>query len=177
MTRFAFGVVVGVLLVPAVVYVYLNSGRAPAAASDPPMPFEKQITRKALHARMDNEIPTHSPIEVSEVAYLAGVRVYRANCAMCHGLPGQRPPVIAKGMFPPAPQLLEKDEMVTDDPPGETFWKAKNGIRLTGMPGFKRSLSTDEMWQVSLLLANADKLPPAVQQALAAPISRATSAK
>ncbi len=169
MKSFLIGVVVGVLLVPAAVYWYLNSGRAPAAAMDPPMPFEKQIAGRALHAKIDKEMPTSVPLDANEATYLAGARVYRANCAMCHGLPNQAPPLVAKGMFPPAPQLLEKDQMVTDDPPGETFWKVKNGIRLTGMPSFARALSADEMWQVSLLLANADKLPPSVQQLLAAP--------
>ena len=47
---------------------------------------------------------------------------------------------------------------MTDDEPGETYWKVANGIRLTGMPGFNQQLSTTEMWQVSLLLAHADKL-------------------
>jgi hypothetical protein len=37
-----------------------------------------------------------------------------------------------------------------------------NGIRLTGMPSYKGVLTDTEIWQVSLLLANADKpLPPA----------------
>jgi mono/diheme cytochrome c family protein len=37
-----------------------------------------------------------------------------------------------------------------------------NGIRLTGMPSFKDVLTDTQMWQVSQLLANADKpLPPA----------------
>jgi hypothetical protein len=37
-----------------------------------------------------------------------------------------------------------------------------NGIRLTGMPSYKEVLTDTQMWQVSLLLANADKpLPPA----------------
>jgi len=50
---------------------------------------------------------------------------------------------------------------VSDDPPGETYWKVANGIRLTGMPSYKPQLSDTEMWQVSQLLANADKpLPP-----------------
>ena len=51
---------------------------------------------------------------------------------------------------------------VTDDPPGETYWKVANGIRLPGMPSYKGVLTDTEMWQVSLLLAIADKpLPPA----------------
>lgn len=70
-------------------------------------------------------------------------------------------------MFPGAPQLLEKHRNssvvgVSDDPPGETYWKVANGLRLTGMPSFNKILSENEMWQVTLLLANADKpLPPA----------------
>jgi len=75
---------------------------------------------------------------------------------------------------------------VTDDPPGETYWKVANGIRLTGMPAFKDVLSDTQMWQVSLLLANADKpLPPAAiailngtpQQAAPAPAPAAPAAK
>ena len=51
---------------------------------------------------------------------------------------------------------------VSDDQPGETYWKVANGIRLTGMPRYKELLTETQMWQVSLLLANADKpLPPA----------------
>jgi thiosulfate dehydrogenase len=62
-------------------------------------------------------------------------------------------------MFPRAPQLFTADDTVTDDPPGVTFWKVKNGIRLTGMPGFKDAFTDQQAWQVSALLARADKLP------------------
>ena len=37
---------------------------------------------------------------------------------------------------------------------------------MTGMPGFDKTLSTTQMWQVSLLVANADKLPKAAQDVL-----------
>jgi hypothetical protein len=57
---------------------------------------------------------------------------------------------------------------VTDDPPGETYWKVSGGIRMTGMPGFDKSLSTTQMWQVSLLCANADKVSAAVKSSLVA---------
>ena len=73
-------------------------------------------------------------------------------------------------MFPQPPQFFE-GHGVTDDPPGETYWKAKNGIRLTGMPGYGSSLSDQQLWQVSLLLAHADKLPASVQTALSTSLS------
>ena len=65
-------------------------------------------------------------------------------------------------MFPKPPHLL-KGKGVTDDPPGETYWKVAHGIRLSAMPSYRKSLTEEQMWQVSLLLANADKLPPEVE--------------
>lgn len=120
----------------------------------------------ALNARIQKEAPKSVPIEANEQSYTAGAHVYRTNCAICHGLPGQQAPATSKGMFPRPPQLF-KGHGVTDDPPGETYWKVANGIRLTGMPAYTGSLSETEMWQVSLLLANADKLPAKVRADLA----------
>jgi thiosulfate dehydrogenase len=117
------------------------------------------------------------PTQVDGAGFLSGPPLYRQDCAMCHGLLKQPAPVVAKGMFPSPPQLFQPDQMVTDDPAGETFWKAKNGIRLTGMPGFGASLSDEQMWQVSVLLANADKLPASVEQVLAAPPAPASQPK
>jgi len=68
-------------------------------------------------------------------------------------------------MFPKPPQLF-RGKGVTDDEPGETYWKVANGIRLTGMPGFGATLKDDQLWQVSLVLAHADKLPESVRNRL-----------
>ena len=99
---------------------------------------------------------------------MAGAQLYRNDCAVCHGLPGQKQTPVAAGMFPKPPQLFN-GHGVTDDPPGETYWKVANGIRLTGMPAYKQSVSEQQLWQVSLMLANADKLPDAAKQELAKP--------
>ncbi len=55
---------------------------------------------------------------------------------------------------------------ITEAPPGETFRKVANGIRLTGVPGFNQSLSETQIGQISLMLANADKLPSTVTAVL-----------
>ena len=55
---------------------------------------------------------------------------------------------------------------VTENFVGETYWKVENGIRLTGMPGFRETLSPDQMWEVTLLVWQADKLPPSVLEIL-----------
>ena len=119
----------------------------------------------ALHARIEKEMPKTVPIEPTEANLLAGATIYQQQCAVCHGLPGQSRTAIAQGMFPHPPQLFH-GRGVTDDEPGETYWKVANGIRLTGMPGFRSTLKDDQLWQVSLLLAKANELPPSVKSAL-----------
>lgn len=169
MGKFIVGVIIGLLLVPAGFYLYVRSGYAPVATSAPPMPFEEFFAKTALYATLKREAPKTKTTAASEGELLAGVQVYRHHCGLCHGLPGKPASGIAEGEFPPPPQLFEPDHMVTDDPAGVTFWKVKHGIRLTGMPGFHASLTDEQIWNVSLLLANADKLPTNVSQALVAP--------
>jgi thiosulfate dehydrogenase len=162
------GFILCLLVMFAGVYFYFSTGHAPVAVTDGPMPMEEKFAHMALDARIGKEsAKLQPPMPADEKAYLAGADVYKDHCAVCHGIPGRDKTGIAAGMFPPPPQLF-KGTGVTDDPPSETYWKAKNGIRLTGMPGFKDHLSDTELWQVSLLLANADKIPDSVKQALAA---------
>ncbi len=163
---FAIGILMGVLLVVAGAWFYFTTGWAPVAVTDPPMLFEKKLAHGALNARIGKDPHTDPPpVPVTEATYLAGADVYKQNCAVCHGLPGEPQSAIAKGMFPKPPELFHGTG-VTDDPAWETYWKAKNGIRLTGMPSFKGSLDDTQIWQVTVLLANADKISPAVKAAL-----------
>jgi len=160
------GVILGAILTAASVYFYFATGAAPVATSATPMPFERMLAHKALDARIDKELPRKVPMAADETNLVAGAQIYRDHCAVCHGLPGQPESAIAAGEYPHPPKLMEGTG-VTDDEPGESYWKVANGIRLTGMPGFGRRLSETQMWQVSLLVASADKLPPAVKTILA----------
>jgi len=174
LVKFIVGFVLGLVAVPLGLYWYFANGNAPVATAAAPMPFEKMLARKALQAAIEREMPKNVPIQGDEANFTAGAQVYRDNCAVCHGLPSQPRTAVAMGMFPVPPALLE-GKGVTDDPAGETYWKVANGIRMTGMPGFKQSLSDTEMWQVSVLLAQADKLPVSVKQSLAAPLAPVVS--
>jgi len=165
MKTLLLGLILGVSVVCAGAYLYFSLGYAPVATSAPPMPFEERMAKMALHARIAKEAPSGVPVPADELNLIASAQLYREHCAVCHGVKGQSETAIAKGMFPKPPQLFQ-EHGVTDDPVGETYWVAKNGIRLTGMPGFDASLSEQQLWQVSLLLAHADKLPPNAQKAL-----------
>ena len=168
MKAFIAGLIIGPLLVAFGVYFYFTSGRAPAAVEDKPLPFEKKLANGALDAHVEKEAPKSAPIAADESTYLAGAQVYVRHCGICHGNPDMEQAPMPKGMFPKPPHLF-KGKGVTDDSVGETYWKVANGIRLTGMPEFKHILNDTEMWQVSLLLANADKISDAVKQQLKPP--------
>jgi len=165
MKGFVIGVLIGVLLLAGSVYYYFVSGMAPAAVADPPMMMERKMANRSLDAHIDKANVPAPPIQPSEDNYVAAAKLYKDNCAGCHGLPNQPAPAIAGNFFPDA-TLMFKSKGVTDDPPQVSYWKVKNGIRLTGMPTFKGILDDTQMWQLALLVANADKLPDSAKKIL-----------
>jgi thiosulfate dehydrogenase len=161
--KVVLGFLLGIVAVVAAGFLYLKFGPLPVAVADAPFPMEKQIVKLPMNARIEVE-KKDAPFGTGEDVFEGGARVYRAQCASCHGTPGHDVG-FAKTMYPAAPQLWKKHARgnvvgVSDDEPGETYWKVANGLRLTGMPAFRHVLSDTEMWQVSLLLKNADKEMP-----------------
>jgi thiosulfate dehydrogenase len=159
---FVLGIVVTLVVLAAAGYLFVKTGGISMDTTAPPFPLEKTVAGMALRASMGRAADQKNPLPFNDDTMLAGARKYKQNCAVCHGIPGQPPTVIAKGMFPDPPQLFEKKDMITDDPEGETFWKVTHGIRLSGMPGFQSTLSDTERWQLTTLVAHADRLSPAV---------------
>ena len=165
------GFLLGVAAVVVGIAGYLYFGALPVATSDKPFPFEKELVHVPLKARIAGEMK-QPPFGIGEDVYEGGAKVYHAQCASCHGTPGHDV-AFARHMYPSAPQLWKKHAQgsvvgVSDDEPGETYWKVANGIRLSGMPAYAHVLTDTEMWQVTLLLKNADQqLPDPVMKILA----------
>jgi mono/diheme cytochrome c family protein len=162
------GIILGFILVGVGAYFYFASGQAPVATNSPEMPFERKMAKLALHAYLGKVPHANPPVAADEADLLAGAKLYKENCAVCHGLPGEPHNAIGNGMFP-KPPLLFRGVGVTDDETWESYTKISGGIRMTGMPGFKDRLSDTQLWQVSVLVKNADKLPPSLKAELAPP--------
>jgi mono/diheme cytochrome c family protein len=169
------GFVLGILVCTGAAYYYFASGMAPVAVSDPLMPFEKRMANMALKAHIEKQHIGQPSIPADEANLQAGAEVYKQNCAVCHGLPGH--PVDYVNMMFPKPTELFKGKGVTNNPPSESYWKAVNGIRLSGMPSFKNKLSDKQLWQVSLLVAHANDAPESVKNVLLVPIQNQPSSK
>jgi mono/diheme cytochrome c family protein len=161
---FVLAFVLGLIAFPLAAYVYFVFGKPPVAVADKPFPLEDRIVRVPMNARIEREMPKSAPIEPTDENLNAGAGIYEDKCEICHGIAGE-PSSIGGKMFPQAPQLWAKHKNgavgVSDDPVGETYWKVRNGIRLTGMPAYGKALTETQMWQVSLLLSRADKPLPA----------------
>lgn len=168
------GFVLGVAAVAGLVFCYFAAGMAPAATADPPMPFEKKLANMALDAHIEKQHTAESPVSPDEATFLAGARVYKQHCSSCHGLPGHEPSDYATTMYPKPTQLF-LGKGVTDDPVSESYWKAANGIRLSGMPAFRTKVNDIQLWQVSQLVAHANEISESVKSILVSDTTDAPS--
>ena len=170
MGRVLFGVAVGLVLGPCLVLAWFQWGNPPVAVGDKPLPLEKLIVSVPMDARISREIVKTPPIQPTEKNLIAGAEIFEEQCASCHGSRGNSS-YFGYEMYPKAPQLWDEDRNgkgvgVSGHPAGEIYWKVSQGIRLTGMPAFHDILTEKQIWQVSLLLANANKPLPRQAAAL-----------
>jgi thiosulfate dehydrogenase len=173
---FIFGVVTTLVVAFAIAYVGVVEGLLiPANADAKPSSMERWMASRSLRATIGREMPSQpNPVAATDVNYDAGIKLYAQNCAACHGAADGHPSTIAIGLYQHAPQLGQHG--VEDDPEGETYWKIKHGIRLTGMPSYTKTLSEDQIWTLALFLKHMDKLPPepnALWHALKNPVALA----
>jgi mono/diheme cytochrome c family protein len=98
-----------------------------------------------------------NPTPESPESVKTGAQHFQHHCQICHGLDGHKTGVpFADKMSPPVVDLGEKDVQQYTD--GQLKWIIENGIRFTGMPGWKGILEEEEMWYIVRYMRN---LPPA----------------
>ena len=161
---FILGIVVSIVIAIAGAYLFVTRGALPAGQDVKPGALETWAAKTSLRAAMKREAQgLKSPLPPTDDNLAAGVALYVAHCQVCHGGPDGVAPPIAGGLTPNAPPLAK--EGVEDDPEGTIHWKIAHGIRFTGMPAFRQTLSDREIWQMALFLKRMDKLPPGLRQA------------
>ena len=137
----------------------------PANADATPTWLETWAAGTSLEATLRREAQDTNPVTLTDDNLIAAIKLYGQHCAICHGTAKGDPSAspVAKGLYPRPPQLAS--EGVEDDPEGFSFWKIKHGIRWTGMPSWKGTLTDQQIWRLALFLKHMDKLPPAAEQA------------
>lgn len=163
MRKFIAGFAVAIVLVLLAGFLYVRLGFFDPRADIAVGSLESKIAMPSLDAAIDRRAPeSKNPVEPTEANLTAGIKVYQANCASCHGDVGHPHGALAESLYPRAPQFIED---APDMPENQNYYIIAHGIRLSGMPAWKQVLSEQEMWQVTTLLSHMDKLPAQVSDA------------
>jgi mono/diheme cytochrome c family protein len=101
-----------------------------------------------------------SSLAASEETLLAGMKIYRTNCAGCHGDFGQPSTWGSKAFYPRVPQFPDAPPTLR---PEEMFLIVRNGVRYSGMGAWKDLMSEEDTWRVVLFLNSLQSLPPSVR--------------
>src|SRR5258708_13177472 len=157
---FFLGIIVGIIALIAGAILFIKGGGISMATSASPLPFEENLAGMAIRASIGDAAKQKNPLAANESNLIAGAHVFEEHCSACHGILGQPRTEIAKGMFPPPPQLLTAEGGVTDDPEGATYWVVTHGIRLSGMPAFSSALSDTQRCQCTTLVPPPTTHPP-----------------
>jgi mono/diheme cytochrome c family protein len=145
--KLLLGFLLGVVAVVGAAYAWLQFGKPPASVRQVTLPLEKQLDHALgqKHVEHAKRVP---PFGISEDVFEDGAKVYHRRCANCHGVPGRD-----NGT---ARQLWKRQGSVSGEDPGDIYSQIADGLPSSGMPAFGKTLSDTEIWQVSLLLKNAD---------------------
>ena len=88
-----------------------------------------------------------NPLPDTQANIDEGKEHFGHHCQICHGLDGQNTGVpFAAKMDPPVADLSTKD--VQDYTDGQLKWIIENGIKPSGMPGWKGIIEDEEMWNI-----------------------------
>lgn len=161
---FLAGLILALAIVAYLVFLAVDKGLIPANADGKPSNLERWIARTSLRATLDRVTPSASnPVPWSDANIEAGIKLYAANCTVCHGAANHSRSNIAAGLFAKPLQLAQ--DGVENHSAGVTFWEIKHGIRYTGMPAFGAALSDQQIWQLALFLKYMNNLPPRARRA------------
>jgi mono/diheme cytochrome c family protein len=159
---FLLGVVATLSLLALSAFLYLKLGYLDMRADIGPSRLESRWAMSFLDASVDRRAAEQkSPVEATEANLIEGIRLYKTNCALCHGSPGHPEKSFGHPFYPPAPQFMEDAPDMAEN---QNYYIIKHGIRWTGMPAWGSILSDQQIWTLTTFLRHMDKLPPAVEE-------------
>ena len=147
MKRRILAILIALALAAAVVIVGVNQIRLDALQE--PGQVETllaTVVKQLLVRRSSREGIPPAPTNLQE-SIAEGDKLYGIDCSMCHGPDGHTLSDSGRWMYPRAADLTSPEVQQYSD--RELFWIVKNGIRLSGMPAFRRVESDEHIWNLS----------------------------
>lgn len=156
-----------VILVTAVVLIVAGAGfglsRFSLSALEEPGPMETYLATRAKRWLVGRAAGSGAtpPREEDPMSRVRGQAYFTSSCAPCHGFDGRTPSQLGRSLYPPSPDLGSAEVQAWSNE--ELFWIVKHGIRMTGMPGFARIHSDEEIWDMVRFLRTLEKKPESGQ--------------
>ena len=143
--QFWVGLVVGIV-VSGIVGGIVGISMVGRKAVVPPSDWEALVVGKLKTMKIPEAAPPAAPVEMSDENTLEGGEHYNHHCAVCHDLEGDADSYFAKAFNPPVADLTSKQVQSYSD--GQLKWIVDNGIRFTGMPGWKDVIDEGMQWKI-----------------------------
>jgi len=155
---FAIAAAGGLLLAILGGFLFVKSGIYDVGAAKRHTKFTEWLTHETMiHSVRRHARGIEPPVQTTAAQLVSGFCSYETHCVACHGTAGVAREQWVNGFEPQPPYLLDATQTFT---PGQLFWIAKHGIKMTGMPAWGESMSDREIWNVVAWLEASRRLPP-----------------
>jgi len=136
-----------VLILVVGVVVYARVARGGLSTDDPPGTFEESIAKRLVRLSIPSDAKRQTNPHASNAwAWREAEHHFVDHCAVCHGENGRGDTEIGRNMYPRVPDLADPAIQRMSD--GDLFYVIQNGVRWTGMPGWKSEHDEQETWHL-----------------------------
>jgi ribosomal protein L7/L12/mono/diheme cytochrome c family protein len=143
--QFWIGLLVGIII-SGIVGGLFGLSMLGRKAVVPPSELEAHVVNYLKSLKIPEAAAPAVPIENNEKSLLEGGGHYNHHCAVCHDLEGDADSGFAEAFNPPVADLTSKEVQRYSD--GQLKWIIDNGIRFTGMPGWKSIIDETTQWKI-----------------------------
>jgi mono/diheme cytochrome c family protein len=152
-------VIVLLVLATAGLYAILRGG---VSTSPQPGVVETRVARSLRHFAIPAKVrDRHNPIATSATVVAEGRAHFADHCALCHANDGSGSTEMGRNLYPRAPDMRRASTQNLSD--GELFAIIRDGVRLTGMPGWGGS-DTDNWTLVQFVRHLPDVTPEEIEE-------------
>ena len=160
--RFVRDAVITILLCATVIAIgaLVMVRRGGLAASDEPNRLERAVARQLVRLSIPADASRQqNPFGEKPDTWKEARDHYLDHCAVCHGRDGKGQTDVGANMYPKVPDLTSPEVQNRSD--GALFYIIQNGVRWTGMPGWKEEHSPEDTWKLVSFLRKAPTLTEA----------------
>src|ERR1041385_2830683 len=150
-----------ILFLLLVLGVTARLGWLSLSATAVPPHWESALGQAILQASLSHQAAgLANPIRPSDDVLVTGLKIFKMNCAGCHGSRGQPSQWGTQNFYPRVPQFADNHPHLSTP---QMFITIKYGIRYSGMGAWNGMMSDDEIWKVATFLEHIGSLPPEVE--------------